>query len=105
MNNRLLALLGLARRCGKIAAGYDVTAEAAADGSSSLIFVSGDVAGRTERNIRRIAGEHGVTVVKIDDGMDDIGHAIGSAPTGVISINDAGFAKKAQLIVQNYGEE
>ncbi len=104
MNNRLLSLLGLARRCGRIAAGYDVAAGAVAEGISSLILVSGDIAQRTEKNISRVAEQYQVTVIKIGETMAEIGRAIGAAPTGVISINEAGFAKKARQIVRDYEE-
>ena len=98
MNNRLPSLLGLARRCGKLAAGYDAAVESAADGDARLILVAGDAAPRTQRNIRQEAERYGVTVLPVRESKEEIGRAIGAASTGVVSVKDAGFAAKLRQL-------
>ena len=106
MNNRLLSLLGLARRCGKLAAGFDAAVESAADGEARLILVAWDAAARTQRNIRQEAERYGVTVLPVRESKDEIGKAIGAASTGIVSIRDAGFAAKIrQLAADTAGQK
>ena len=102
MNNRLLSLLGLARRCGKTSAGFDAVCDAVKAGQSSLILISSDIAPRSEKNIRYAVENSPVRVVKILEDKNLLGHAMGLAPTAIVSLNDKGFAAKAlQLAPQD----
>ncbi len=105
MNNRLLSLLGLARKSGKLAAGYDAAAEAAAKGRARLILLAGDAAPRTRRNVLQWAEQYRVEVVSVGESKDQIGMAIGAAGTGVISVQDAGFAAKIRQLAANATEQ
>lgn len=92
-NDRRLSLLGLARRAGKLLLGSDAVREAARRGGCLLILLASDLSPRTVRTIRAAAEGKNIKILLLRTTMDEIGCAIGKR-TGVLAINDIGFAKK-----------
>lgn len=101
---RLMQLLGMARRAGKIAQGFDATAEALTRRTANEVFVAADCAARTQRNIQRIANEANATVFCLNCTREQLGRAIGCPPTGVLALLDRGFAQKARTLVPHNSE-
>ena len=93
MDDRLLSLLGLARRAGRLALGCDAACAAALGRGCALILLSSDLSARTARTVREAAGRGNVKTAELGATMDEIGRAIGKR-TGVIAVNDTGFAEK-----------
>ena len=60
---QLLSLLGIARRAGRIAAGFDAATGALIGRKAHAVFLTTDCAPRTDRNVRRIAEESGADVL------------------------------------------
>ena len=89
--------MGLARKAGKLAMGNDAAEEAMVQGETRLLILAGDLAPRTRRNISRAAEDAGVTVADTPLTMDEISWAIGRR-TGILSVNDEGFAKKMEAL-------
>lgn len=94
-NDPLLSLFGMARRCGKIAQGFEASVTAVTRGTARAFFLAPDAAERTRRNVRRIAEENNVQVYELAANMQELGACIGCGATGVVALNDAGFEKKA----------
>ncbi len=106
MNDRLLSLLGLIRRAGKLSMGFDAAADSMRKGEAALLLLSEGLSERTDRAIRKIADQSGTSIVSCGYGMDDIGHAVGRRSTGIITVNDNGFADKIRsLCAENSQEE
>ncbi|MCI9575990.1 MAG: 50S ribosomal protein L7ae [Clostridiales bacterium] len=97
MNPRqsILSLMGLARKAGKLAMGNDAAVESMEKGETRLLILAGDLSPRTRRNIGKTVEATGVTAVDTPLGMDEISWAIGRR-TGILSVNDEGFAKKME---------
>ncbi|WP_411675791.1 L7Ae/L30e/S12e/Gadd45 family ribosomal protein [Caproicibacter sp.] len=93
MGNRLLSLLGIARRAGKLCLGSDAVQETALKGGCPLILFASDLSPRTARTVLAAAAKGNVETATLRENMDEIGCAIGKR-TGVIAVNDKGFAKK-----------
>ena len=70
MKEKLLSMLGIARRAGKIAMGFDAAAEAMHKGEARLLVLAADLSERTERAVRRIAEETNTPVMPSDFDMD-----------------------------------
>lgn len=103
--NRLLSFLGLARKAGRLSLGNEPAKEAVLEGRSRVIFLASDLSERSSRGIRYAAEEYGVPVIELTESMDEIGIALGKR-SGIVSVDDAGFAKKAcALATQRNGEE
>ena len=104
MNNKLLSLLGLMRRAGKLSLGFDAAADSAESGESCLILTTADISPKTLKELNYKINNK-TDVIALNCNQDDIQHAVGKA-VKIISINDKGFAQKAKLLMEtNNGEE
>ena len=97
MNEKLLSLLGLARRAGRLSMGFDAAAEAAGKGNSRLLLVGSDISERTRRAITAVAQQTGTPIIILTATIENISSAVGKH-TGIISVNDEGFAKKMKTL-------
>lgn len=105
MNDRLLSLLGIARRAGKITLGFDAVCSSVGKNESKLILAAADVSEGTMRKLRNHLSESEINIREIPYGMEPINAAIGK-PVRLISINDSGFANKFnELLDKGNGEE
>ena len=104
MNNKLLSLLGLMRRAGKLSLGFDAAAESAEAGNSCLILTTADISPKTLKELNyKINNTTDVVALRCD--QEEMQRAIGKA-VKIISINDKGFAQKARLLMEtDNGEE
>lgn len=93
MNEKFLHLLGIARRAGRLSLGNDAAVEALRKGRTRLILLASDLSPRTAGGVEFAANEEGVAAVRINATMDEISMALGKR-TGVVAVNDSGFAKK-----------
>ncbi len=93
MNDKLLHLLGIARRAGRLSLGNDPAIESLRKGQTHLILLASDLSPRTAGGVEFAANEEGVAAVRTKATMDEISMALGKR-TGVVAVNDAGFAKK-----------
>lgn len=89
----ILNFLGLARRAGKTALGFDAVNEAALKHKAKLIVVSSDISERTRCAVIRNAETANVKVILSEIPMESLGAAVGKL-TGIVSVNDEGFARK-----------
>lgn len=106
MNNKLLSLLGIARRAGRLTMGFDAAAESIKKGESKLLLLSDDLSEKSKKSIGYTAQQNGVEVLITGCTMSDTGNALGRKQTGIISVNDSGFAKKMKdLCTVNSQEE
>lgn len=56
--NKILSLLGMARRAGALAAGHDAAVNAVCSGRARLIVLCCDLSERSKRDMRIVAGRH-----------------------------------------------
>lgn len=95
--SKLLSLLGIARKAGRLSLGNDPAVEAMRSGKTYLVLVASDLSQRTLRGIRFAAEEEMIDVLTINKTMDEISVAVGKR-TGIIAVNDVGFAKKIRTL-------
>ena len=104
MNNKLLSLLGLMRRAGKLSLGFDAAAESVEAGNSCLILTTADISPKTLKELNYKINNK-TDVIAVNCSQEDMQRAIGKA-VKIISINDKGFAQKARLLMEtDNGEE
>ncbi|MCI9272926.1 MAG: 50S ribosomal protein L7ae [Clostridiales bacterium] len=103
-SDRLLSLLGLARRAGRLSLGNDAAISSVEDGASALVLLANDVSPRTAKGVELAAEDAAVDVMRIAHTMDEISMALGKR-CGVVSVDDAGFAKKARTLITMSREE
>ena len=100
MNDKLLSLLGIARRAGRLTLGFDAAADSMRNGRTKLLLLAGDLSERTVRSISNTAQQTNTEIIRTDIPMQQLGAAIGKA-TGIISVNDAGFAGNLKRFALN----
>ena len=98
MNHKLLSLLGMCRKAGKLTVGYEKTVELIKKQKVYLVLVAADTAPRTEKELRFHANSH-LPVMRMQETKDDLSQAIGTA-AGVVGITLEGFANQAILLSQ-----
>ena len=105
MEQKMLSLLGIARRSGRVSLGADAAKEALAKHRSRLLLLAADVSERSEKAMKTAADGTGVPVLRTMVPMDRLGAAVGKPGTGILSVNDIGFAEKIQTLLVNGQEE
>lgn len=89
--DKALSLLGLARRAGRLDAGFDACRKAARAGKAALLAAAGDISDKTYKNLRYEAQRAGIPAVRLKASIEELGHACG-VRAGVVAVNDKGFA-------------
>lgn len=94
MNDRVLSLLGLARRAGKLSLGHDAAIEAIVKNKAKLCLVCRDGSQRLKNEMSHACGYENkkITFIEIDCEISQLSKAIGSK-AAVLTVNDEGFAK------------
>lgn len=102
MQDKLLRLLGLARKAGALTYGQTaVTTEIKKKHTKLLIFAQ-DFNLKTKEAILKDC--QGIAELTVPYSMEDIGYTIGTKPTGVLSVNNENF-KKGILEVSSFEEK
>ncbi len=106
MNDRLLGLLGIARRAGKLAMGHDMAIESLLHGKSHLVLVSSTSSARLLAEFQRAAATLAAPppVLRIPYPMERLHQAVGYK-AGVLSVEDAGFAEKMRALIDQLEKE
>lgn len=105
MNDKLLSLLGLCRRAGKITIGCDPVIDSVKNKEASLVIFARNISDNTRKTVINAVAQSGVRVIRLDYDKEDISVSLGRL-CAVASINDEGFAKKLlSLAGEKNGEE
>lgn len=99
--DKVLSLMGLCRRAGRLQAGFDACRDAARAGKAALLLAASDVSEKTFKNLRYEADRAGIEAVRIETDMEELGRACG-VRAGVAAVCDRGFAG---AILKEYGNE
>ena len=93
-NPKLLSLLGMCRRAGRLSCGHDAAIGSVRSKSAKLCLLSSDASQRLRNEIEREADFEGraIPVRHLLSTMDEIGKAAG-LKSAVVTVNDEGFAK------------
>lgn len=97
--NRILQILGLAMRAGKVVSGEEQVLQTVRSGKAQLVFLAKDVAKNTEKRINDKASSYQVPVFRYGT-RAELGQAIGKPERVVIAVTDAGFVRTIQKLVQ-----
>ena len=101
-NPKLLSLLGICRRAGRLSCGHDAAIGSVRSKSAKLCLLSSDSSQRLRKEIEREASFEGrdIPVKLMLSTMEEIGKATG-LKSAVVSVNDEGFAKTMLGLLNN----
>lgn len=99
MTDRLLSLLGLCRRAGKLTLGNDPVIDSILDKKAKLVLIASDCSEHTAKGVLKIAHQNNVRAQIVPYTKDDISLAVGKY-TAVLSVCDMGFARSFYALLK-----
>ena len=90
--DKILSMLGLAEKAGKIASGEFSTEKTVKSRQAFLVIVAGDASDNTKKMFRNMCEYYEVPVYVCSDKVT-LGHMIGREQRASLAITDEGFAK------------
>ncbi len=101
LKDKILGLIGLCKKAGKIVAGAQLCEKEIRAGRSELIIVADDISQSGNKAITDICTHYKKNFI-ICCSMSELGKAVGAAgDRSVVSVNDKGFSK---AILKKYAE-
>ena len=92
MQEKLRALLGFARKAGKLAVGTAAAEESIKRKRAKLVLVASDISQKSLKEMRFLGDKFNIPVAVTELGIDGITQSIGTK-AGILSVEDEGFAK------------
>lgn len=92
---KLVGLLGMSRRAGRLAIGFDAAVTAVKDSKSSLLLLAADASPKTAKECRfALAAATSAAMMQLPLDKNALAAAIGAhKPVAVIAVCDEGFAR------------
>ncbi len=97
--NKVLGLVGLAKRAGRVLSGESASKEAVRFGKAHLVIIAGDASANTAKSLTDSCKYYGVPYY-IYGTKDTLGHSIGHEFNAALCVTDAGFAKSIEKCLQ-----
>ncbi len=94
MNDKILSLLGIARRAGKISIGHDASVTDLKCGKAKLCLVSVSASQRLKEEMAHICRTFKADIIFSAYTTEELGISLGSKAIAVLTVNDEGFAKR-----------
>ena len=106
--DKILRLVGLAKRAGALEAGDEPVGAACRARACRLLLVAQDAADNTFRRVRHFADAGACLWLSIPCGKDALGNAVGRTSCAMVAVTEIGFAgaiarELAQLDEKTYG--
>lgn len=103
--SKVLSLLGLATKAGKIQSGEFSTEKSVKSGKASLVLVSEEASENTKKMFMNMCTYYKVPYYEFG-GKEELGHAMGKEMRASLAIQDDGFSKAIEkLLNRNGGSE
>lgn len=90
--SKVLSMIGLATKAGKIASGEFATEKEAKSGKAKLVIVAADASDNTKKKFENMCDFYKVPIYFYSD-KDTLGHAMGKEFRASLAILDDGFAR------------
>jgi ribosomal protein L7Ae-like RNA K-turn-binding protein len=103
MDEGITGLVGLARRSGRLAVGFDACARAIGQRKAKLIILAQDLSSSTATKVRNRADERQVPLI-VHGSKARWGKALGRDEVGVMAVLDSGFAEAIMRKLKNVNE-
>ena len=97
INNKILGLLGLSAKAGKICFGADSVEMEIKKGKVYLVIVAEDSSERTKNKIKKLCEEKNIQII-IYEKIDNISKSIGKSNKAIIGIKDSNIANQIAKI-------
>lgn len=92
--SRIMGMLGLTRRAGKVIYGFDAVLKEIAVGKVKAVFLSSDASPRTSEKIQGACQDSRIKLAILPITKEQLGRCIGRDDTAVAAIGDKSFADR-----------
>ncbi len=92
--NRILSLIGLCQKAGKMASGEDTCETAIRSGKAFLVLLSSDASATTRKKFSNRCHYYEVPLAILPFSKEQLGRAIGKTLRSCAAVCEEGFAKK-----------
>lgn len=100
MNDRILSLLGICKRAGKLITGADTTIDSIRKSKAKLVIFANDFSKSSKKSVQTAADECNVKTLTMNRSKEEIGFALGKI-CGVMTTEDKGFADRLEQLIEN----
>ena len=90
--NKVLSLLGLAKKAGRLEIGEEPTGAAARARDARLLLIASDAADNSFRRLRHFAEAGACLYTRLPCTKDMLGKAVGRTSCAMVAVTDIGFA-------------
>lgn len=101
MNERILSLLGIARRAGKLSLGHDAAIGAIVKNKAKICVVSIDASERLKKELSHACSynKKNIPLIVLDEDMLSFSKAVG-CKCAVLTVDDEGFSNKISSLYE-----
>lgn len=92
INSKVLGLIGLAMKAGKISFGADSVEQDIKKNKVKLILIANNASDRTKNRFEKLATDCNIPII-INQTIEELSKAIGKSNKAVIGVKDINFAK------------
>lgn len=100
MNKKIISMLSICQKAGKIVSGEFAVEKSLQDGSSYLVIIANDASNNTKKKFENKSFFYKVDCLKFSD-KQELSASIGKLNRSVFSIIDEGFANKIKNDIKN----
>lgn len=98
--NKVLSMLGLSTKAGKVVTGEFSTEKAVKTGKAYLVIVASDASDNTKKKFRNMCNYYEVVMKEYSD-KDSLGQACGKESRASLAITDEGLAKAVSKQIES----
>ena len=103
-NRRVLGMLGISAKAGKIVCGTDATTQDIEKHKVKLVIVAVNASDKTKKNMRYICDKNNVPVLEFGD-IDEISKTIGKNNKAIIGIKSKSLSEEIEKLIKETGGE
>jgi len=100
INDKVLAMLSMAAKAGKISSGAFMVEKAIKSGMAFLVIIAGDASDNTKHKFNEASAYYEIPVYEYSDSQS-LGHYVGKEFRMVLAVTDEGFAKSIASKIDN----
>lgn len=90
--DKILGMIGLAKKAGRLVSGEFMTEEVIKDGAAQLVIIASDVSENTRKKFTNSCSYYHVPIREYSD-KETLGHAIGKEFRASLAVTDKGLAQ------------
>lgn len=100
--NRVLGMLGISAKAGKVVCGNDATIEDIERHKVKLVIVAEDASEKTKKNMKYVCEKNKVPILEFGN-IDEISRTIGKTNKAIIGIKSKSLSEAIEKLIKNNG--